>query len=437
MRSLIPIAFGTTGAVWGVGYLCRLPFVMAPSSLVLVLMLACLFGGGVAAGRLAGGRFRAGAAVGAVSSLMNLLILGSLVTGRQPNAIVPSALWFVPGSIVASMVLAGAGAALAARSDAATDGGRDWTAAFAKIAAATTFLLVVVGGLVTSQGAGLAVVDWPRSYGYNMFLYPLSRMTGGIYYEHAHRLFGSLVGLTTVAFAAYAQIFDGRRWLKRLSLLAVVLVIAQGILGGLRVTGRFTWSASADATAPNIYLAVIHGVFGQLFFALMVTIAVCATAAWKHARPTISASAGTDRALAWVLLGSLLAQLGLGAALRHLDAALLVHVTVGGLLLPLAIVAGVRSLDPAPELAPLRRSAWTMIALVFLQVLLGAGALVATRLLDQGPTPGTMGVVLATAHQATGALVLASATTLGLWTFRLRAGSGSTSLERAPASVSA
>jgi cytochrome c oxidase assembly protein subunit 15 len=64
-----------------------------------------------------------------------------------------------------------------------------WTSAFAWVTATATFFLLAIGGIVTAQEAGLAVVDWPNSFGYNMFLYPLSRMTGGIYFEHAHRLF--------------------------------------------------------------------------------------------------------------------------------------------------------------------------------------------------------------------------------------------------------
>ena len=86
--------------------------------------------------------------------------------------------------------------------------GLGFTAVHANVTVAATFLLVVAGGLVTSNEAGLAVVDWPNSFGYNMFLYPLAKMTGGIYYEHAHRLYGSLVGLTTIVLAGYGGADD-------------------------------------------------------------------------------------------------------------------------------------------------------------------------------------------------------------------------------------
>ena len=88
---------------------------------------------------------------------------------------------------------------------------------------------------MTSAEAGLAVADWPTSFGYNMFLYPFSRMTGGIYYEHAHRLLGALVGLTTLVLALFLQRVETRRWVRRLGWAALLMVVVQGVLGGLRV----------------------------------------------------------------------------------------------------------------------------------------------------------------------------------------------------------
>ncbi|MBI3799408.1 MAG: hypothetical protein HY268_20880 [Deltaproteobacteria bacterium] len=72
----------------------------------------------------------------------------------------------------------------------------------ALLTAVATFPLLFVGGLVTSTGAGLAVPDWPTTFGYNMFLYPWSKMVGGIFYEHSHRLLGSAVGFLTILLAA-------------------------------------------------------------------------------------------------------------------------------------------------------------------------------------------------------------------------------------------
>ena len=90
-------------------------------------------------------------------------------------------------------------------------------------------------------------------------------MSGDVYFEHAHRLFGSLVGLTTVVLAFLLQRGDERRWVRRLGWVAVVLVSAQGILGGLRVTGNFTLSTSAADMAPNLALAAVPIADGHAF----------------------------------------------------------------------------------------------------------------------------------------------------------------------------
>jgi hypothetical protein len=186
--AVLALGFGTTPALWGVGYVCRLPFVMAPSGLVFALLICCLLGGGFVAGLRTGRGFPAGAATGAVSSILNLLVLGSFLGGARPNEIVPSALWWIPGSIAAAVLLAGLGALAGAQAFRPSTEAPDWTAAFAKVAASTTLLLLFVGGLVTSEKAGLAVVDW-RARGYNISL-PFA--DDGDYYEHAHRLSAGL-----------------------------------------------------------------------------------------------------------------------------------------------------------------------------------------------------------------------------------------------------
>src|SRR5258706_11724593 len=96
-----------------------------------------------------------------------------------------------------------------------------WPLVFAVLYDATSMLLILVGGLVTNTGSALAVPDWPTTFGYNMFLYPWSRMVGGIFYEHSHRLIGSLVGMLTVAFALSVWLAEPRRWVRRLSCVAV------------------------------------------------------------------------------------------------------------------------------------------------------------------------------------------------------------------------
>ena len=125
---------------------------------------------------------------------------------------------------------------------------------------AATGVLILLGGLVTNTGAALAVPDWPSTFGHNMILFPWSRMVGGILYEHSHRLMGALVGLLTLALAGALWRRSGR--LRRLGLIAVVAVVVQGLLGGLRVV------LLADT------LAIFHGVLAQAFFALLASIAL-------------------------------------------------------------------------------------------------------------------------------------------------------------------
>src|ERR1700722_594350 len=122
---------------------------------------------------------------------------------------------------------------------------------FAVLTAVATFLPLGAGGLVPSHEAGMSVPDWPNSYGYNMFLFPPSKWIGGIFYEHMHRLWASGVGLLTTILAVWLWLKDARHWMKWLGVAAFLLVVAQGVLGGLRVI----WN--------NDRLGAVHGVVGQ------------------------------------------------------------------------------------------------------------------------------------------------------------------------------
>jgi cytochrome c oxidase assembly protein subunit 15 len=90
--------------------------------------------------------------------------------------------------------------------------------------------------MVTSKGVGLAVPDWPTTFGYNMFLFPVSKWVGGILFEHTHRLMGSVVGFLTIILAVWLWLSEDRQWVRNLGVIALAGVILQGILGGLRVT---------------------------------------------------------------------------------------------------------------------------------------------------------------------------------------------------------
>src|SRR4249919_383372 len=106
---------------------------------------------------------------------------------------------------------------------------------FSRYVAASTVLLILAGSFVTSTQSGLSVPDWPTTYGWNMYTFPLSKWVGGIFYEHSHRLVASFVGFLTVILAAWAWLTEKRRWVRNLAVAALGAVIAQGVLGGLTV----------------------------------------------------------------------------------------------------------------------------------------------------------------------------------------------------------
>src|SRR5260370_24152780 len=105
---------------------------------------------------------------------------------------------------------------------------RPWPHRLALVTAGETMMLIFVGGLVTNTGSALAVPDGPTTFGHNMFLFPWSRMIGGIFYDHAHRLIGSGVGLLTIALAITLWLAEPRAWARALGVVAV----AAGVLRG-------------------------------------------------------------------------------------------------------------------------------------------------------------------------------------------------------------
>jgi heme a synthase len=186
-----------------------------------------------------------------------------------------------------------------------------WLNRFAWLTAFATLLLICSGGMVTSKGVGLAVPDWPTTFGYNMFLFPVSKWIGGIFFEHTHRLIASTVGMLTVILAVWLWFAEPRRRERMLGLAAVGAVILQGILGGLRVT------------MLKDQIGIFHACLAQAFFALIVIIALV-TSPWWH-RP-VAAALRTTRTIhtaKWLqciaLTTTILVyvQLALGATMRH------------------------------------------------------------------------------------------------------------------------
>lgn len=410
------LGFGTAVAMWAAGYILRFPGVAAPGWLVLAALLLILIGGGFATGRLSGRGQRGGWQTGLLAGALNLLVLGSVLSGDAAGAL----LW-VPGSLALSAALGWLGARLAGGPTTMPPYLEERGAsAFATVAATATFLLLVAGGIVTGSEAGLAVTDWPNSYGYNMFLYPLARMTGGIYYEHVHRLLGSLVGLTTVVLTAHLLLTERRRWIKVWAMGALVLVIVQGILGGLRVTGHFTTSTDPAVTRPSLALAVVHGVVGQVFFGAVVALAAFTSRRWRQTdRALPHPSAAKDRRLAAIFLGLVMLQLVLGALLRHQNAALHLHITVAVVVIGVGVTLGLRLLGLYATLRELGRLGRLLVGGLGVQLILGFAALVARGLDGADGAPHPLDVLVTTVHQATGALLLAAGVLAVVWTRRL------------------
>lgn len=283
-----------------------------------------------------------------------------------------------------------------------------WPHRLAVVTAATTLLLIFVGGLVTNTGSALAVPDWPTTFGYNMFLYPWSKMVGGIFYEHTHRLIGSTVGILTVGLALSLWLTESRRTLHVLGVVAVVAVIIQGVLGGLRVV------------LLNHAMAIFHACLAQAFFALLVGLAVTTSRFWEHAadRPPLGdASRLRSTALATACLVYL--QIVFGALLTHTGTRLDAHLLFAVLVTGSVCVLVVRVLSGRTERAELRRPALLLLALLVVQLSLGLGVyLWRFTTMNEAMAPA-LGLVFQATHRITGTAVLGTAVALALRVVRL------------------
>jgi len=233
-----------------------------------------------------------------------------------------------------------------------------WLNRFAILTAAVTLFLIGIGGLVTSHGAGMAVPDWPTTYGYNMFFFPFSKWVGGVFYEHSHRLVASVVGMLTAVLAGWiwvrhtpssgrwaglvwitvalglvgvrtklmfvilacaamavivwslGRVRNDERPLRWWAMIAFCVVLIQGVLGGLRVTEL------------KDEIGIFHAILAQMFFVLACAIALLTSRWWRHV-PKLAVYDGYSlRYLYWFATAMVLFQLILGATMRHQHAGL-------------------------------------------------------------------------------------------------------------------
>jgi cytochrome c oxidase assembly protein subunit 15 len=330
---------------------------------------------------------------------------------------------------------------------------------FAALVAASTAVLIFAGGLVTSTGSGLSVPDWPNTYGWFMWAFPMSKMVGGIFYEHAHRLIASTVGFLILVLAIWLGRAEPRRWVRRLGYLALGAVIAQGILGGITVL----WYLP-DA------ISIAHASLAQIVFCLTVTIALATSPGWKRGYiadpkgprrtelPTPNSQlprrldSPDDRTLQRIAIATtavIYAQILIGATMRHTGAGLAIPdfpLSFGHLVPPIwdskiaihfahrvgAATVALLILATAGRIffhhgsrSELRRPAILLLLLLTLQITLGALTVLSHKQF-----------IINSLHVVNGALVLVTSLVLTLRAHRARfAGSAADFAERDPAYV--
>ena len=296
-------------------------------------------------------------------------------------------------------------------------------------------ILVSWGGVVTTMEAGLAVPDWPSSFGsldpfttgYNDPDNPDVRWWNvpDILAEHGHRLLGALVGLWIVGLALWTWIADPRKWMHWLAVTAVGLVILEGILGGLRVV----W--------VSIDLAVVHAMVAQLVFSTATALTLFTSRKWIESHPLIPpaplsksiaspANQVADpvlRRLAVLTAIAVFVQILLGALLRHqgsgVDLAfILVHVTGSVIVFSLILATSIRIRTYFASNLMLSRGGWIMIACLIAQVILGMFVLMII-LYDASHAQRSLAqIIFASTHLAVGTILMASVVAVMLCSLR-------------------
>ncbi len=296
---------------------------------------------------------------------------------------------------------------------------------FAVLVSVSTLILILAGGLVTSTGSGLAVPDWPNTYGWFMFSFPVDKMVGGIFYEHGHRLIASTVGLLILVQAFWLWRAEPRAWVRRLGFLALAAVIVQGILGGITVLFFL----------PDP-ISISHAGLAQIVFCLTVSIALFTSRGWAARYPangTVTPDDPILRKVATATTALIYTQIIVGATMRHTeaglaipdfpwafgqlvppqwDARIAVHYAhrIGALLVSVLILATTMHVFAHERSRPeLVRPAILLIVLLCVQVTLGAYVIWSGK-----------HFIINSLHVMTGASVLATSLVLTLRAHRAR-----------------
>lgn len=273
-----------------------------------------------------------------------------------------------------------------------------------------TVVLLAWGAVVTSIEAGLAVPDWPTSFD---SMDPINPTPGwykipAVLAEHGHRVMGMIVGALTLILALWTFVADPRTWMKKTGILALLLVIVQGVLGGLRVV----WI--------SIDMAVIHACTAQLFFALLAAMALFTSTSWLYADnvlPDNDASAKMRRMTLWTAC-ILYGQIILGAILRHpgggSDGMLAgIHMLGAGVVFAFVFMTIKAAKKADPEKTMITKMTHGLSGILTLQIILGFVAYIV--ILQEGDAErGVLQVILNTSHMVVGALFFASTVVLAL-----------------------
>jgi cytochrome c oxidase assembly protein subunit 15 len=272
-----------------------------------------------------------------------------------------------------------------------------------------TWPLLFVGGLVTTYRVGMAVPDWPTTFGINMFLYNFFNAAWGVFIEHGHRLYGAAVGLCLLIVVPWIQMIRSVPVsFKRFAWLALAGVIFQGILGGYRVRLNST------------QLAMFHGAFAQFFFLYL-----CLLTSWLgRTRLKLSDTEhhlipADVRNFSVGLVPLVYTQVAAGGWLRHFPGLqpLYLHEFLGFSVVVLLTIYSIKlkktSLVSVPSF---RRTRVLLVSLAHLQWLFGVGAWWLLRPFNGIPKPVTdVQALVRTFHQANGALVLGLTGVMALW----------------------
>lgn len=380
---------------------------------------------------------RVGAVSGVIGGVISMIYLGSLMV-VQPESLEgfesQANQFSVGGTLMAILVIAllalvgGLTGKLLSSKPRYASKDIDWRARFAWVVAASYLPLIAVGGLVTSTESGLAVPDSVTTYGAIGVLFPLSLMDEiRIYLEHSHRIFGTFAGIATIILVVRMFGAPSRLLPRLMSVLLLIAVSAQGIMGALRV--------SEESQA----LAALHGVLAQLVFALAISTGVVCSRRWESINASDEGidSAKSTRLLLLLTAIGLTIQLVFGAMTRHLDSghALMSHIGFSFIVVVLVIIAGAKCIRLGKiddSLKHMRRYGAVVHGLVMLQFTLGWGALAMTQTGDEGhptlPTASELDsahgirvaeTVIASSHHVIGALLIAAVFGALMWAIRI------------------